>query len=341
MTSRERVLCALERGTPDRVPYCEVGIDEPMVCRLLGEAPPKDRYYEAGEGAQHHLEREKAVSRVLGRDNIVYAFRPPIPAEKHPGKDNILFYGDGLIKTEEDLEKLALPDPHDDRFYEPAREFLRQSEGFATVAACRLGISPTYLSMGLEIFMVALHDDPGFVEEVLRRYTTWSAAVMERVCDLGFDLIWTADDIAFKTGTYLSLPMFRERILPHIRKVAEKIRIPWIFHSDGDLSEVLDDLLPLGMKGLHPIEPEAMDIAEVSRRWGSRLCLVGNISVNSLAANTPEEVRAEVRQRLREIAPGGGYILSSGNSLASYCRVENVLAMAETVREYGRYPIGS
>lgn len=339
MTSRERVLCALGRGTPDQVPYCEVGIDEPMVYRLLGQEPPKSRYYDTGEDEQHQVEREKAISRVLGRDNICYAFRPPIPALKVPGKDNILFYSDGMIQSEEDLEKLELPDPYDDRMYEPAKEFLRQSEGFATTAACRLGISPTYLSMGIEAFSVALYDNPGLVDEVLRRYTEWSAVVVERVADLGFDLIWTADDIAFKTGTYVSPQMFRERILPRVRKVAEKIRIPWIFHSDGDLTGVLDDLIPLGMKGLHPIEPEAMDIGEVRRRYGDRLCLVGNISVNSLSARTPDEVREEVRQRLRDIAPGGGYILSSGNSLTSYCKVENILAMTDTVREYGRYPI--
>lgn len=339
MTSRERVLCALDRGTPDRVPYCEVGIDEPVVYRLLGETPLKDHPFDTAEDTLHHVVLEKEISRILGRDNICYNLRPPILAHRNLGGDNILFYGDGMIRSEEDLEKLQLPDPYDDRMYAPAKEFLRQSEGFATVAACRLGISPAYLSMDIESFAIALYDNPGLVDEVLRRYTEWSAAVVERVCDLGFDLIWTADDIAFKTGTYLSPQMFRERILPHVRKVAEKIRIPWIFHSDGDLMGVLDDLIPLGMKGLHPIEPEAMDIAQVKRHYGDRLCLVGNISVNSLSVKTPDEVRAEVRQRLRKIAPGGGYILSSGNSLTSYCKMENILAMTETVREYGNYPI--
>ena len=127
MTSRERVLCALNRGTPDRVPYCEVAIDEPIACRLLGEEPPEGRYYEAGEYVQHHAEREKAVSRALGRDNICYNFRPPIPAETVPGKDNILFYADGRIRSESDLDQLRLPDPFDDRMYEDAKAFLTVS----------------------------------------------------------------------------------------------------------------------------------------------------------------------------------------------------------------------
>lgn len=99
------------------------------------------------------------------------------------------------------------------------------------------------------------------------------------------------------------------------------------------------DLVDLGIAGLHPIEPAAMDIRAVKRRYGKRLCLVGNVDVHTLAAGTPAQVETEVVGLLRDVAPGGGYMLSSGNSLASYCRIENIRAMVGTMERFGRYPI--
>ncbi len=193
--------------------------------------------------------------------------------------------------------------------------------------------------MGQEFFSLALYDEPDLVDEVLYLYTTWSAAVMKRVCALGFDAVWTADDIAFRSGLLISPKMFRERILPHIRKVAECITIPWIFHSDGNLTAVLDDLVDLGVSALHPNEPGAMDIREMKRRYGRRLCLIGNVNVHTLSSGTPQQVEAEVIGLLRDVAPGGGYMLSSGNSLASYCRIDNIRAMVRAVERFGKYPI--
>jgi hypothetical protein len=191
MTSRERVLCALSGGTPDRVPYCELGVDEAIVCQLLGRALSKDRAYESGENADNSVEVEKALSRVLGRDNIRYNLCPPIAAERHVGEGNVLFYGDGWVKNRGSLDRLQLPDPSSDGLYAPAREFLAQGDDFALCASCRLGISPTYLSMGQEFFSLALYGQPDLVDEVLYRYTSWSAAVMKQVCAMGFDLVWT------------------------------------------------------------------------------------------------------------------------------------------------------
>lgn len=358
MTPRERVLCALGRGTPDRVPYCELGIDAPIVRQVLGgatEAHTAGWYFGSagtsgstlsresippGEEAETPARLEKALSCALGRDNICYRFLPPIPVERRAGKDGIQFYGDGHVRTEADLDRIVLPDPADEALYEPARRFLAERGEFAAVAAGRLGISPTYLAMGTENFCMALFERPRFVEAVLERFTTWSAEVLERACRLGFDFLWLADDVAFKSSTYFSPENYRRHILPHVRRVAERITLPWVMHSDGNILPILDDALrELRPSAIHPVEPEAMDIVEVKRRYGDRLCIIGNVSVHLLSTGTPGQVRDEVKRLLKEVAPGGGYILSSGNSLASYCRIENIRAMVEALREQGRYPI--
>ena len=157
--------------------------------------------------------------------------------------------------------------------------------------------------------------------------------------EYGFDFVWTADDIAFKTSLLVSPDMFRDRFLPYVRRVADAVDVPWVYHSDGNLEELMDHLIDLGVSGVNPIEPEAMDIVSAKRRWGSRICLIGNVSVHTLAAGTQADVRSEVMDLLRDVAPGGGYIMSSGNSLASYCKPENVRSMVDTLHEYGGYPI--
>jgi uroporphyrinogen decarboxylase len=193
------------------------------------------------------------------------------------------------------------------------------------------------LSLGLEGFSVALHEDLALVETVLDRYCDWMVVVAERMCQLGFDAIVTTDDMAFKSAPFFAPRVFHELVLPRYRRVAPQVTLPWIIHSDGNILPFLEDLLSLGIAGLHPNEKGAVDIYAMKRLYGQRLCLLGNVDLNLLGAGTPEEVEAEVRELIRGVGPGGGYICTSGNSLAAYCRPENVWALARAVQKHGKY----
>ena len=337
MTPRERVLCALDLKEPDRVPYCEANIDPMVAAKLLGLEVPKE--LAVGSVYARSVEEEKALSRLLHRDNIAYKVIEPVFAETGKGKDGRVFFGRGRIQTERDLDLLKLPDPHDDSFYAEAKEYAKNKGEFALAFRTRLGIAPTYLSMGIEGFSYALYDNPKLVEKVLDMYCEFAVVLIEKICKLGFDFIWSADDLAWKGSPLFSPKFFREMMVPRIRKVAEKITLPWVHHSDGNILPILDDLIDLGVNAIHPIEPAAMDINDVKKRYGDRICLIGNIDVNTLSMGTPEQVEEEVKTRIKEVAPGGGYIVSSGNSIAAYCNPENVMAMARAIQRYGKYPI--
>jgi uroporphyrinogen decarboxylase len=342
MTPKERVKCVLARDIPDRVPYVEVGVDFPFICRLLAMDLPTGKYFEAGEYESPPIDIQLKVNQKLHRDIVVYNMLPPIPAVKHPGVHGILFFSEGKIKTWEDLEQLALPDPTSDEFLAPAVRFLKQAGEYATVCTCRLGISATYLALGMEHFFYTLHDDPRLVEELLRQYTAFCARVVEQASKLGFDLFWTSDDIAFKSGPFFAPGMFKELFLPQVRKVADQIQelgIPWIFHSDGNMAPLIEDLIGLGVRGLNPVEPACMDIREIKNAYGDRLILCGNVDVKLLSEGSQEQVREATLALLREVAPEGGFMLASGNSVTSYCKVENVRAMCDTLSQHGHYPI--
>jgi uroporphyrinogen decarboxylase len=198
----------------------------------------------------------------------------------------------------------------------------------------------TIFSLGWEGFSDALYDHIELVEALMDRYIEWNCVVVEKLQTIGFDFFIVYDDFAYKTGPMFSPQVFTDIFLPKLRILADTFRIPWVFHSDGDLTSVLDDLLTLGMNGLNPIEPGAMDMKTIKDRYGDRICLWGNIDLRyALTRGTPDDAEAEVKQRIREAGPGGGYILGSSNSITDWCKVENVIAMARAVKKYGEYPL--
>jgi uroporphyrinogen decarboxylase len=338
MTSRERVLAALARQQPDRVPYCEFAIDRALARRLMGWPADEPSAIDL-EGKSFTVTEMKALATYLHMDNITTSLRAPVYTQRIAGQDGRLFYGDGLIQTEADLDKLKLPDPHDDALYARAEEFVKNKGDFACCLSTRIGIFPALLSMGMEAFSIALAENRRFLETVLDLYFGWAEVVVERVCRMGFDVLVSTDDHAFKSGPFLSPAVWRELIIPRYQRVARQITIPWVMHSDGNLMPIVDDLIALGISGLHPHEKGAMDIRHMKRAYGKRICLLGNVDLNLLGIGSTEEVDAEVRELIRDIGPGGGYIVTSGNSLPSYCKPENVLAMTQAVQQYGVYPL--
>ena len=338
MTSRERVVTALRCEEPDRVPSVEIGIDRALAEHLMGWGDADSQAMNLEENF-YTAQEALALADRLGLDSLSYVKRAPVFAEKLPGQDGRLFYGEGQIREMADLDKLSLPDPNDDSLYEDAERFVENKGERAACFVTRIGIFPTMLSMGMERFSVALFENRDFVEAVLDWYCDWMLVLADRMCDLGFDVFVSTDDLAFNTAPFFSPEVFRDVVLPRYRKISEVITIPWIIHSDGNLLPFVDDLLTLGISGLHPLEKGAMDIRSVKREYGDRLCLLGNVDLNLLGMGTPEEVEAEVRGLIEDVGPGGGYILSSGNSLAGYLLPENVMAMSSAGRKYGTYPI--
>jgi 5-methyltetrahydrofolate--homocysteine methyltransferase len=151
------------------------------------------------------------------------------------------------------------------------------------------------------------------------------------------------DDIAHNTGLLVSPKHLRKYLFPWYKKMGDVCRdrgIGFIFHSDGDCTEVMDDMIDCGFHGFNPLQPNAMDIDAVKAKWGNKLCLIGNINLDStLTLGTPQDVRAEVYERIRTIGPGGGYMVASSNSITDYVPPDNMKALIEATFEFGRYPI--
>ena len=334
---RERVLETLALQEPDRVPWVELEVEQ-IVYDNIFNRPYQPNPVPLGL-YNREVEEEKAFARLIGKDNILYSLRPPIFCDFMVGEDCIPFYGKGHLQSRDDLKKMIFPDVKDKKFYKPIEHFVKNKGEFAAMATTRLGFSATYLSIGMVEFFELLYDDIDFVLEVMRAYTNWACEAMEVASDIGFDFISASDDIAMKTGPMISPKMFEEYFLRMMQSVVACIDIPWMTHSDGNMLPMMDVWLELGQNGIHPIEPAAMDIREIKRLHGRRVCLAGNVDVDILATGTPKDIDTIVRELIRDAAPGGGYMLSSGNSLAASTKTENIFAMGKALEKYGRYPI--
>lgn len=349
MTSKERVLAALRREPVDRVPYLETVIDEVVALEFLGYPIPADLPpAELGAGTSGPVLAGSLLGSpryplqelvaALDLDGFgAYLFAPSLRVDVVI--DGHSMAAGGTIKTRADLRRIDLPDPDNPAVYAPLRAFLEEHRGTTRALYCftNLGSDPVILGMGFEHFAACLYDDLPLVEEMFDLFAGWQARVAANLSALPFDFLWFGDDIAFKTQPYVSPKFFRRLFLPRYRQVAENIGKPWIFHSDGNLLPILDDLLSLGMSGLHPIEPAAMDIELLKQRYGGQVCLVGGIDLDLLSRGTLEEVRTETQRVLKLAAPGGGYIAGSSNSIPYYCHARNVAAMRRAAAEFGSY----
>ncbi|MEE8324188.1 MAG: uroporphyrinogen decarboxylase family protein, partial [Candidatus Humimicrobiaceae bacterium] len=160
----------------------------------------------------------------------------------------------------------------------------------------------------------------------------------------GVKIIFTGDDYAYDKGLLVSPKAFDEIFYPGFLKVMQgfkELGLLVIKHTDGDIWPIIDKIVDSGIDCLDPIDPVAgMKISEVKSKYGDRISLKGNVDcAETLTFGTKEEVIEETKQCLIDGAPGYGFILSSGNSIHSGVKPENYIAMLQTLKEFGSYPL--
>ena len=338
----------LRSGEPDYVPLGDISVHPLLKAAILGRSIRDLQDEVAFWGAAGYdyvpLEQGLQLTDVIRRDSMReiearYALDSPETQRRSWATE-----GRGLITSRVELEAFRWPDP--DRLDYSAFERIASllPPGVKVNAILGKIFTCVWWLMGLEGMSLALADDPGLVADLCRRVGEFQFRVFQNM--LRFDCVgavWHADDIAFSTQLLVNPRLLRAHVFPwyaEMNRLAHAKGRLAVYHSDGALQEVLEDIVQCGFDGLNPIEPKAMDINAVKREFGSRLSIIGNIDLGyTLTRGTPEEVRAEVRQRIHDLAPGGGYAVASSNSVPEYVPLANFTAMRQATFEYGRYPI--
>jgi hypothetical protein len=197
----------------------------------------------------------------------------------------------------------------------------------------------------LPIFLTSMVTDPELIQRYMEVTTTGALSFIRAQLEAGVDGIIGGNDWCFKSGPMFSPANFRKYFVPHMRKIVDlchSFGVPYIKHLDGNTTKLLNILVDeIGIDAHHPLEPSAgMDIYALKKQYGDRITLIGNLDCGELLSNgTPDQVITQTQSLLRSVAPGGGYIFSSSNSIHDNVKLENLYAMLDTVKSFGTYPI--
>ena len=198
------------------------------------------------------------------------------------------------------------------------------------------GLDDIRAKLGLEIFSYLDADNPGIIDEACEAWTVRNLAHCHAIADPALSpAVLTYCDIAYKGRLIHSPEYLRGHLFPQLKRLNDAWHehgLKCLFHSDGYLMEVMDDLVAAGIDGLNPIETVAgMDLREVRRKY-PKIFLAGGIDMSQLLSRgTPEQVKEVCRQAIRDACPG--YLMGSTTEADNSCKPENLVAMYEVARE--------
>jgi uroporphyrinogen decarboxylase len=360
MNSRERILTALNNEQPDRLPIFELYINESSIVRLAKILMPEQVKIEAGmdrfgEESLEVLDLYCSLIEELGLDATCTNFS--IGIENIGGDRGRDKYGtvyflsehgeptpvDGPIKTPEDLvgfDMVSRLEADDfsrvkyviDKVGKNKAHFVSITDPFKVSWRRRGGMQELLIDFAL---------NPQMVHDLARIATDFDKAAIDMIAEVGADAVTVPGDLAGEYTTIMSPKHYREYIKPYHKEIvdhAHKKGLKIIKHTDGNAWPILDDFLEVGFDGFHPIQPQCMDIGEVKTYLAGQMCVMGNIDCRDLlVSGTEEEVEQTVRETIEKAAPGGGYIISSSNSIHPNVKPENYIAMVRAAHTYGIY----
>lgn len=340
LSSKERVLRALQRQEPDRVPHFEWLVDRRVREAILpGCSDHNDFAVRVGQDAVIADPDFRTTPLAGGRYLSEWGYIGQKTQEEHG------IEVESPIRTMADFERYTPPDPYAPGRYDSVdRALATYDDRYAVIVHLNDVFSIPRTLMGMENLLMAVATDPELVRALVDMSVDINLQMAKEVAQRGVRIVYTGDDLAWNKGPLMSPRHFRELLFPGLCRVMrgfKELGLLVIKHTDGKLWSIIDMLVDSGIDCLDPIDPIAgMNLGEVKAKYGSRIALKGNVDCASLMTyGSPEETAQATKEALRTGMPGGGYILSSSNSIHSGVKPENYLAMVQTLQEFGSYPM--
>jgi uroporphyrinogen decarboxylase len=348
MTSRQRVLAAIHRRTPDRVPR-EILLEHRVADRL----------------AVHFGTRDLVTAL---RQDIVYTYPTPTrfktdfsPYFNRPGVtwdewgrgriwDSEMHYAEYLYplehaETVDEILHYPFPDVGAPYRVENLQKKVaaQHARGFAVYGDVSETFEIAWQIRSMDrLFEDMLHDDEK-ATVVLDQITDCNAALARAYALAGVDILYTGDDVAMQTGLMMSKKLWRQWLGPRLKKVIQAARdilpdLPVQYHSDGKINDLIPDLIDAGVTILNPVQPECVDHAWVKAAYGAQLAFHSGLGVQSvLPFGSPEDVRQHVRAVIATLGAGGGLVVGPSHVIERDTSLENILAMLAAIDEFGQY----
>ena len=361
MNSRERFLTTLNHKEPDRVPtFTNL---TPQLAEKLGRE--MGLLYEAEDSFLSTRLSHVEILLQLGNDAIgIGACRDErYPTTKRDDGTIIdewgIIYKEVGLYTEaifrpladcnsiKNLDKYRIPDPLAKGRWDLAEKMTAKYKNdyliIGDLEACMFELA--WNLVGMEKFIMDMAMDEPYIFELLDRILEYSIACGKKMIDIGADMIWTGDDFGTQKGMMISPNMWREIFKPRMKRMFQEFKvhksgIKIAYHSCGSIVPIIDDLVEIGLDFLNPIQPAAvgMDLEVFKGKYGKKLGLFGGVDVQSvLPWGTVEDVREEVKKRIKSAAKGGGFIIAPAHNIQPDTSTQNVRAYFDAVKEFGKY----
>jgi len=254
---------------------------------------------------------------------------------KHPLEDDAAF------------ATYKVPDATDDSRYDSTRAMVKEfGDTYWTVGAipCTILEACWYLR-GLEKFMMDLAVNKDFAHALCDKVLEFYRPVGLKLIECGVDMLWLGDDIGCQRGMAMSPDTWREFFKPRMKSLIDEFKsanpkLKIAYHTDGDVTEVVPELIEVGIDVWNAVQPLCVDLQMLKREYGDQLSFWGTVDIQeTLPHGTPEEVEEEVRERIRVMAPGGGFILAPTHNIQIDTSIVNIMAFYRAAEKYRDYPI--
>ena len=203
---------------------------------------------------------------------------------------------------------------------------------------------------GMEKFLMNLAMEPDFAQELLNKNNELCMRLMGHFldeCGDLIDIVKIGDDLGTQENLMISPRMYRRMLKPlHAEMIAmikQKTKAKVFFHTDGDVFDLIEDFIEIGVDVLNPIQTSAgkmSNLEDLKQRYNKRIVFCGAIDTQKvLPYGTPDQVRQEVKRVIDILGQDGGYMLATVHTVMNEVPPENILAMVDAVEEFGNYPL--
>lgn len=340
MNSKERVIAALQRQVPDRVPTIEWSIDKKIIKELVGDANPFD--------AVQKLEIDGVMVKPDYTKEFINenTYIDEWGCKKQITSESVNHIIESPLKDINEYGKFKFPDPYSNhRFTTIEKAVQKLGSEKAIVLNVRDVWSDIRDILGYEAALISVLTDREKFSKLLDRCIDYNHTIAQIAKNkYGIDILVTTDDYADNNNVIFGPKLFHEFFAERFKRAIggfKRLGYYCIKHCDGNIKDIIDIFIDAGVDCLDPIDPDGgMDLKIIKKKYGKKICLKGNISCTKTLVNgTTDDVENEVKSCLQSAAPKGGYIISSSNSIHSGVKAVNYLKMLEVIKKYGRYPL--
>jgi len=334
MTRKERVIAAMNHQETDIVPY-------QMDCLSAAERKLKDWFgdVDLSEKIGNHIAVfEPSYYSIFKTEDIdKNKFKDAFGAvwELKPNEDIGTVISNPL--KEPTLKGYEFPDPVKVMELEGIPSFIEMNRDRFIIGAIGFSLyERAWILRGIEPVLIDFLENPLFIEELFDRIIDFNLAITKRLCKFPVDAFHFGDDWGQQHGLLIDPELWRSIFKKRLKKLYDAVHdagLPVSIHSCGDITEIIPDLIEMGVNMITPLQAEALDFNFLKKEYGKYLTFWGGVSTQqTMPYGTPDEVRAEIRDLKRILGKDGGYILAPSHELQGDVPLENMLAFIEEAK---------